>query len=484
MEIGWDDVPLPGSSDIYTVTELTEAIRQSLESEFPHVDVIGEIANFKAHTSGHLYFSLRDETNLIRAVVFRGNVKTLSFGPENGMLVVASGRLSHYGGSGQTELIVRTLIPAGRGQMELEYMKLLRKLMDEGLTSPERKRPIPQYPARIVVITSPTGAVIRDILDTLRRRWPVAEVVHIGTDVQGAGAARSIMGAFEAANRIGDADVVILARGGGSVEDLWTFNMEGVARAVAGSVHPVITGIGHEIDTTVADYVSDKRAATPTAAAEIATPVILDVRKHVEKQLENLLRLYRDSSSQRLHLLEYLLRSSAFPALVHRLERAELDIDARVARLRMWWDGRRREKGQGITACMSGLERAVERTVGNGESRLVRKLGRLSLNSPEKKIAAAGEALKRIGRILQVRTTSTMALRNHELRELMRAMKSLHPRGVLKRGYTYCTTPDDEAVISRARGIARNEKMMVNFYDGGALCRIERKRKGKPCPRK
>lgn len=484
MESSWDEGPITGNSDIYTVTELSEAIRQSLESEFPHVDVIGEIANFKVHTSGHCYFSLRDETNVIRSVIFRGNMKNLSFGPENGMLVVASGRLSHYGGGGQTELIVRSLSPAGRGRMELEFMKLLRKLMDEGLTDPERKRPSPEYPARIAVITSPTGAVIKDILDTLRRRWPVAEVIHICTDVQGAGADRSIKKAFEMSNRIENVDVVILARGGGSAEDLWTFNMEGVARAVAASVHPVITGIGHEIDTTVADYVSDIRAATPTAAAEIATPLMDDVRRHVEKRLGDLLRLYRDSSSKRLNLLEYILRSSAFPALVHRMERAELDIDGRVSRLRVWWDKKRGDGDRRAGASAAALERAAERMVSDGETKLMRRLGRLALNNPEKTVAAAAEALKHLDRVLHVRMTAAIALGRRELSEKMRTISGLHPDAVLKRGYAYCTTPEGETVISRAQGIAPDERVQVNFYDGGVLCRVERKRKGKPCLRK
>lgn len=484
MESSWDEGPITGNSDIYTVTELTEAIRQSLESEFPHVDVIGEIANFKVHTSGHCYFSLRDETNVVRSVIFRGNMKNLSFGPENGMLVVASGRLSHYGGGGQTELIVRSLSPAGRGRMELEFMKLLRKLMDEGLTDPDRKRPSPEYPARIAVITSPTGAVIKDILDTLRRRWPVAEVIHICTDVQGAGADRSIRKAFEMSNRIENVDVVILARGGGSAEDLWTFNMEGVARAVAASVHPVITGIGHEIDTTVADYVSDIRAATPTAAAEIATPLMDDVRRHVEKRFGDLLRLYRDSSSKRLNLIEYILRSSAFPALIHRLERTELDIDGRVSRLRVWWDKKRGDGDRRAGACAAALERAAERMVSDGETKLMRRLGRLALNSPEKTVAAATEALRHLDRVLHVRMTAAIALGRRELNEKMRTISGLHPDAVLKRGYAYCTTPEGETVISRAQGIAPDERVQINFYDGGVLCRVEKKRKGKPCLRK
>ena len=187
-----DDLLVGESDDIYTVTEISDALRQHLESEFRDISVLGEIANFKAHSSGHFYFSLRDESNLIRAVLFRRNAARIGFEPTNGQLVVASGGVSHYGGSGQTQLIARSLLPAGRGMKEIEYRRLLQTLMDEGLTAADRKRPIPPFPVRIVVITSPTGAVIRDIVDTVGRRWPVAELVHLCVDVQGPRAEESI----------------------------------------------------------------------------------------------------------------------------------------------------------------------------------------------------------------------------------------------------------------------------------------------------
>lgn len=467
-------------ADIYTVSEITAAIRQNLESEFPRVSVIGEIANFKAHTSGHLYFSLRDEQNLIRVVIFRRYVGNLSFGPENGMLVISSGQISHYGGSGQTQLLASNVVPAGRGMMELEFRRLLQKLMDEGLTAPERKRRIPPYPQRIVVITSPTGAVIRDILDAFRRRWPVAEVIHICADVQGPGAVRSIPKAFRSANGMRGVDVIILARGGGSIEELWTFNLEEVARAVAGSTHPVITGIGHEIDTTVVDYVSDVRAATPTAAAEIATPLIDDVTNHVDEHMGRLESLYRASSGERLHLLEYLLRSNAFPALIHRLDRAELKLDDRIGWLKGWWEANRSEIANTGEVYSFQIERSLDRLIRRSESRLAKNIERVSSKNPEQFISSSRESLKRLSRLLRVHITNSLDLRTREVTGKLRALMGLYPLNVLERGYTYCTTPDGRKVIERSREIARGDKMAVHFYDGGALCSVERKRKGRP----
>ena len=456
--------------EFYTITEITEALRQHLESEFPDVKVMGEIANFKFHTSGHLYFSLRDESNQLKAVMFRRNAGNLDFSPADGMLVIASGRISHYGGSGQTQLLTYEMAPAGRGAMELEFRRLLQRLMDEGLTAPDRKRPLEPYPARIIVITSPTGAVIKDITDTIGRRWPVAEMIHICVPVQGDEAARAIIRAFNLANRIPDAAAVILARGGGSAEDLWTFNREDIARAIVGSVHPVITGIGHEIDTTIADYVSDVKAATPTAAAELVTPHIEEVTRILEDQSRRLRKLFMESQRERLRLLEFLLRSAAFPALIHRIESSELFF------------------GCCISTILSGLEVEAERAVGTKlhiqQSGLGRINERLVSRNPEGRIPAGRERTGRLSRMLEVSLNHALAVRKGELDGIARALDGLYPMKVLKRGYTFCSTPDGSRIIDRAEGADPGDTILVNFFDGGAHCRVERKRKGRSWPRK
>lgn len=466
--------------DLYTVTEITETIKQHLESEFPRVSVIGEIANYKIHTSGHIYFTLRDSATMIHAVLFRRYAEALSLSLENGMLVIASGRISHFAGSGQTQIIATDLIPAGRGSMELEFRRLLERLRDEGLTAPERKRPIPPYPKTIGVITSPTGAVIQDILDTLQRRWPVAEVVHVCAEVQGPRAARSIARAFEIASGIEDIDVVILARGGGSIEDLWTFNVEEVVRAVACSAHPVITGIGHEIDTTIADYVSDLRAATPTAAAELATPLIDEVRRTLAAMSRKLAMLCTSSLENKLHLMEYLVRSSAFPAIIHQMERAELAVDDRIDRLFEWWNDERNEMERIIDARGVQIEQCIKANLPRGEVSLAAWIERLVRRSPAEGIRLSIESLKYFSATMHARFSAGQSLRRNELAGCVRALTELDPRGVLRRGYAYCTTVETARIIPRAEDISRGDDLMVHFYDGGALCRVREKRKGKP----
>jgi exodeoxyribonuclease VII large subunit len=464
--------------DIYTVSEITEAIRQHLETEFPEISIIGEVANFKAHSSGHCYFSLRDESNLLRVVLFRRYAETASVDPEDGMLMIVSGRISHYGGNGQTQLIARTIKEAGRGGMEIEYHRLLSQLMAEGLTAPERKRQITPYPSKIVVITSPTGAVIRDIVRTIERRWPVADIEHICVEVQGPKAEKSIIRAFEEANQMDGVDAVILARGGGSIEDLWTFNAEGVARAVSASVHPVITGIGHEIDTTVADFVSDIRAATPTAAAELVTPSIVEVRKLVDGLIEELAVLYKRSSDERLQLLEFMLRSSAFPAIVHRIERSELLAADLGSRLEKWWDGVEMEASNGVLSCSIRLGNALGRMLREIESSLTALLEELVRHDPKVRVSTLQEKIKRLEGSIEMKVESDVRLKRSELVERGRALKGLHPLEVLGRGYTYCTSPDGSCLIGSSDDVVKGDEMMVHFYDGGAHCRVEGKRKG------
>jgi exodeoxyribonuclease VII large subunit len=466
--------------DFYTVTEISDAVRQHLESEFPRVSVIGEIANFKLHTSGHAYFTLRDSANMIHAVLFRRYAERLACTPGNGMLVIAPGRISHFGGSGQTQLIATDCIPAGHGSMELEFRRLLKRLMDEGLTAADRKRPIPRYPARIAVITSPTGAVIRDVVDTLRRRWPVAEIVHVRAEVQGSGAAESIVQAFERTNGMEDIDTVILARGGGSIEDLWGFNNERVARAVAGSVHPVITGIGHEIDTTVADHVADVRAATPTAAAELATPLIDEVRRALDDSLRRISIVEATVLVTRRHLVEYLVRSSAFPAIERRMERGELEIDGFLERISDW----RRSRILAFDVLLDESDTEMARSVGEhmGRSRmsLDSMLVRLARGNPSGGMRLAAGSIDHGLRVMAVRLNGDLSLRRKEIAGRLGALAELDPRGVLRRGYSYCTGASGVRVIPRAGEISRGDRITVHFYDGGILCSVREKRKGRP----
>ena len=254
---------------IYSVAELSLEIRNLLEKQFPDVWVTGEVSNFRAAGSGHLYFTLKDETAQLRAVCFRNQARYLKFKPQDGLAVIARGRLSVYEARGEYQLYVEFLEPAGLGALQLAFEQLKQKLVAEGLFDAARKKPLPVLPRAIGVVTSPTGAVIRDILRILRRRFRNMNVVLYPAKVQGEGAAQEIAEGIEYFNRRALVDVMIVARGGGSLEDLWAFNEEVVARAIAASQIPVISAVGHETDFTIADFVADLRAPTPSAAAEL-----------------------------------------------------------------------------------------------------------------------------------------------------------------------------------------------------------------------
>lgn len=266
----------------WTVTELTRYLRQLLESDarLQGVWVQGEISNFSRPSSGHIYFTLKDAGAALRCVIWRADAARLAFAPQDGLAVEAHGNLSLYEAGGQYQLYVDTLRPLGEGALYVEFLRLKALLEAEGLFDPARKRPLPEFPRRIGIVTSPTGAALRDMLDTLRRRLPLAEVVLAPAPVQGAEAPPALVEVLRTLNRVAAPDVILLARGGGSIEDLWAFNDERLVRAVAESAVPVVTGVGHETDFTLADFAADLRAPTPTAAAELATPITaLDLRQ-------------------------------------------------------------------------------------------------------------------------------------------------------------------------------------------------------------
>ncbi len=470
-------LPVEETDDIYTVSELSDAIRQSLESDFPDVTVLGEIANFTAHSSGHFYFTLRDESSRLGVVIFSRSTRNVDFAPEDGMTAVASGRISHYGGGGRTQLIATSLRRAGEGELELAKRRLLAMLMDEGLTDPERKRNLPRYPERIAIITSPGGAAIEDIRRTLGRRWPLAETILIPAAVQGDAAGSSIVEAFDALNEMEDIDVVILARGGGSAGDLWTFNTEPVARAVAGCRFPVITGIGHEIDTSVCDYVSDMSAATPTAAAEVASPDAAEARRALGEIFANIASLASDGARRRLERVEFILRSAAFPAIEHTLDRLRLDLADRTDRLEEWRaavadTGRARVLDLGERLRKNMTESLhIEK---GGLAGLSERLARLS---PAGGVEARRERLEKLVNTARIMTEGGSSARRSDLYGKIRTLRGLGPVEVLGRGYTYCTAEDGSKIIGSIDELEEGGRISVNFYDGDAGCLVESKRK-------
>ena len=317
-----------------TVTELNTLVHDVIESNdiFSQIAVRGELSNFVHHRSGHMYFSLKDEGSLVRAVMFRFAASRLAFTPQNGMKVVVYASLTTYIKDGQYQLTVTHMEPDGVGALYIAFEERRRRLAAEGLFDPARKRPLPKIPSRVGVITSPTGAAVRDISRILGRRFPFAEVLLYPAQVQGEGAAASLIAGLTHFAESKNVDVIILGRGGGSAEDLWEFNDEALARAVAASPIPVISAVGHESDFTICDFVADVRAATPSMAAELAVPESTElVRRfrNVTERLEMLCRHKIASGNEKLRALAS-RRLFTDPAGLYRQQRQTLDILSRA----------------------------------------------------------------------------------------------------------------------------------------------------------
>lgn len=280
-----------------TVTQLNKYIKNLLETDInlSQVSIKGEISNFKLHSSGHCYMTLKDESSAIRAVMFRTYASSLKFTPENGMKIVATGKISLYERDGQYQMYIYSMQPDGLGDLHVEFEKLKAKLSAEGIFDESHKKPIPKIPKAVGVITSPTGAAIRDIINVATRRYPLAEIIICPVLVQGENSAKQIANAIEYMNKENMADVLIVGRGGGSIEDLWSFNEEVVAYAIYNSEIPVISAVGHETDFTIADFAADLRAPTPSAAAELAVPSIMEIKANIAMYFNRMLSVTKQT---------------------------------------------------------------------------------------------------------------------------------------------------------------------------------------------
>jgi exodeoxyribonuclease VII large subunit len=347
-----------GAPEVLSVSRLVALLKETVEENFVHVLVSGEIANFSTPSSGHYYFALKDERAQLRAVMFRMQNRLLSFRPENGMAVMCRGRLSVYSQRGEIQLLVDALEPLGVGSQQIALEQLKQRLAREGLFAEERKRPLPAFPRIIGVVTSATGAAIHDILNVLRRRGAGLRVMLRPVRVQGEGAATEIAEGIADLNRHGEADVLIVGRGGGSTEDLWAFNEEPVARAIFASRIPVISAVGHEVDVTIADLVADLRAPTPSAAAEL----VVKERRELEGHVDHLIMRLSRQMEARLALLRERLSG-----LTRRLRRPMADFAAQ----------RRHVEHLARRAVI-----AIESRLGTSASRLTAFAGRLDALSP------------------------------------------------------------------------------------------------------
>jgi len=312
---------------IITVSQLTFEIKRLLEENFQNVSLIGEISNFKPHVSGHWYFSLKDAEAQISCTMWKGVNSAVFFTPQDGMKIVVTGKVNVYPPRGNYQLDVRSMKPAGIGELQLNFELLKERLKKEGLFDAERKRPIPNLPMKIGIATAIDGAAFRDMVSVAGRRFPLVELVVIPTSVQGVGAAESIVDSIKALNKVPEIELIIIGRGGGSIEDLWAFNEEIVARAVYNSRIPVISAVGHEVDFTISDFVADVRAATPTAAMELATVDMWELIKNINSTIgylgESLTKRLKDERNR----IKYFIQSyaSRVPESLINTNRQRLD---------------------------------------------------------------------------------------------------------------------------------------------------------------
>lgn len=318
---------------ILTVSELTKEIRRTLEEAFEQVSVIGEISNFKSHISGHWYFSLKDSDAVINCTMWKGFNQYVFFTPQDGMKVVINGKLTVYPPRGSYQLDIRSMKPAGVGELQEAFERLKKKLEAEGLFEEKYKKPIPSFPGKIGIVTAIDGAAFRDLVSVAKRRFPIVELVIAPTRVQGSGAAESIVNNIKLLNQYPEIDVIIVARGGGSIEDLWAFNEEIVARAIFKSKIPVISGVGHEVDFTIADFVADLRAPTPSVAMELATPDVIELKDFINQFLSKSSDNIEKLLETRKEDVSGIIGSYGFKLPMDMLNRKSQQADSLIARI-------------------------------------------------------------------------------------------------------------------------------------------------------
>ncbi len=434
---------------VLTVSALTALVRGVLEENFDQVWVEGEISNFASPQSGHCYFTMKDAGAQLRCVMFRGAARALKFTPKDGMRVLARGRLTLFEPRGEYQLVAEYLEPQGIGGLQLAFIQLKERLAKEGLFSELHKREIPKLPRRIGVVASPTGAAIRDILTVLSRRFANVELLIAPVRVQGDGAAAEIARAIDDLNRVGNLDVMIVGRGGGSLEDLWAFNEEVVARAIHRSLVPVISAVGHEIDFTIADFVADLRAATPSAAAEL----VVRSKKELTAEL--------DALSHRLELAQ-LRRADSWRAQVASLARSVTDPSRVLGHL-----------AQRVDSLDGRLTRETGLLLEKSAERIVSLSGRLARQNPALTLKRTSERLATLSLRMDHALLRRLDLAAEGVRLASGTLNAVSPLATLSRGYSIARKLPERTLVRYSREIEAGDRLELSFSAGGALCRVE-----------
>jgi exodeoxyribonuclease VII large subunit len=431
---------------ILTVSDVNRAIKSTLETGFKLIWLKGEISNFKAHTSGHFYFSLKDSKAQISAVMFRGFNQGLRFKPHDGLEVIVRGKITVYEPRGNYQIFCEMMEPVGAGALQMAYEQLKKKLQLEGLFDATRKRAIPALPKHVAVVTSPTGAAIRDILNILGRRFAGLRVTVVPALVQGEGAPASVCAAMALAQQMPDVDVMIVGRGGGSIEDMWAFNDERVARAISSARIPVISAVGHEIDFTIADFVADLRAPTPSAAAELVVKNAGEISERIEIFHQRLLRGWQNQTKHARQQLDGFTRRLVDPK--RRLQDLALRCD---------------ELNQRLEAAVNRHVERLRQSVALWTSRLP---------SPREVLLRLEQQVDMMQTRLQAHWMRSHEHKRSEWARLSAVLDSLSPLRVVERGFSI--TKVGSTVVKSAEQLRVGDDLEVTFAKGKALARVEK----------
>lgn len=437
---------------IYTVSELTSEIRELLEGALPSLWVQGEISNFRPAPSGHYYFTLKDESSQIRCVMFKTQNRFLKFRPADGLDVVVWGSLAVYAPRGEYQLILDTMEPRGIGSLMLAFEQLKGKLAAEGLFDAARRKPLPPFPKTVGLVTSRKGAAVRDMIRIAGRRYPAVNILLSSTSVQGDKAPEEIVAAIERLCRAGDPDVIIIGRGGGSIEDLWAFNDERVVRAVAACPIPIVSAVGHETDFTLTDFAADMRASTPSAAAELVVPD----RRELEQGVVHMVARLRNSMSS---------LGERFRGLVREM-------------LKRLYDPRRaiQERRQRLDDLSTRLVNLVRRRVTHLRQEALATAQRLRPEHVRKTIARGKDESTILSHRMVRSIHATLKDSQRSVEDLASRLKALSPRAVLSRGYSITMRRDSAAVIKDAALVETGEDVVVRLHRGELDCRVTQKK--------
>ena len=435
---------------IYTPSELNREAKLHLEAGFSRIWMEAEISNLSRPASGHLYFSLKDDRAQISCALFRSAAMKLQVQPENGMKVLVSGRVSLYEQNGRYQLIIDGMQHAGEGLLQQKFEALKKKLEGEGLFSQERKQALPGYPGKIALVTSPSGAVIRDMLHVLKRRWPLAKIRLYPVPVQGEEAPPAIIKALRAADEHQWADVILLGRGGGSLEDLWAFNDEGVARAISDCSLPLISAVGHETDFSISDFVADLRAPTPSAAAELATPDARSLAGHfkrLERQITVRMVDHRNTVTQRLDHAWHRLQQ------VHPSRRLE-------------------EQRKRLGQAEAGILREIRRRIEENRRSVAHLEKQLSVQHPGTTIRLRRERLEAASTQLTREIQGLVRQKKDRAAQIARTLNAVSPLNTVGRGYALITATESGEVISSTTSVEQDHQVIAQVADGRLFCTV------------